>query len=599
VSEKLPPLSREEMEKIAKGHLKMSQETIKAMPEWLIMAMLPPTVAMGVEPEAEVSPPPPAERGLPSLETERLQQLLVERAKRKLSAIRLYEPFPSQAGFHSDMAKERLLRGSHRGGKTIPGAIELARAVLGLDPFNKYPRKNGRAYVVGKDEKHLGETLYPKLFKAGAFKIIKDPVTKQWRAFRPWSDEAIKHLAKPAPPIIPPTAIKSISWRKKNAGIPDKVVLNTGWEITFWTSLGKPPTGMELDIAWFDEEIVDPAWYPEMKFRLMDRAGRFYWTATPKAGTEQLLDLHERAAVQKSWKKPVTTEHFVHVKDNPFISSVEKEEVASVLSESDYQTRFEGEFVILKARIYPEWDERIHGVPYFDIPKTWTIYVVVDPGRQVCASLFLAVPGPDDEEAGRLFIFDELYIRNSNAQLFGEGMKRKLNNKNRQAYAFLIDRHGSKISDGGTGKSIMAYYSAALKKYDVKSMQTGHNFWLASDNPDADTEAARAWLISRDNEDPKQCGPVLSVITESCPNFCREIKKYRYPRVQGEIVEKIPHKGDVHLMDCLRYLAAHNPRWVPPPDNGAGGSWVLRYLEEKKKAAARGRFSHIRLGPGA
>ena len=120
-----------------------------------------------------------------------LGRTLAEMARRAAESLKLYEPLPSQAGFHSSMAAERIMIGSNRGGKSLPGAIEVARAVTGTDPYGKYPLRDGRFYCIGRDGRHLGAVMWRKLGRAGAFQIIRDKDTGLWRAFRPWTDEDI------------------------------------------------------------------------------------------------------------------------------------------------------------------------------------------------------------------------------------------------------------------------------------------------------------------------------------------------------------------------------------------------------------------------
>jgi hypothetical protein len=105
---------------------------------------------------------------------------------------------------------------NHNSGKSLSTFIEDARAATGQDPHHKYPEKDGNLVVVGKNWMHVGLVIVPMLFRAGAFKIIRDPETNLWRAFDPTKDD-IK-LAKPAPPLIPPRMIKDMSWVLKNAG---------------------------------------------------------------------------------------------------------------------------------------------------------------------------------------------------------------------------------------------------------------------------------------------------------------------------------------------------------------------------------------------
>ncbi len=78
-----------------------------------------------------------------------------------------------------------LLSGSNQSGKTFCAGIEFARIMRGMDPFNKREPGNLLTLVLGKDENHLGQTIWQKLFFPGAFYMLRDEETGLWRAVRP------------------------------------------------------------------------------------------------------------------------------------------------------------------------------------------------------------------------------------------------------------------------------------------------------------------------------------------------------------------------------------------------------------------------------
>src|SRR5262245_2200054 len=182
----------------------------------------------------------------------RLRAVANELAKRRCEALNLYEPLDVAKEFHSSPAAYRMVVGANRSGKTLMAAVELARACTGRDPHGKYTATGGSAFIVGKDQRHLGQVIYDKLFRAGSFRIIRDRQTGAWRALRPWLAEdherASRGEAKLAPPLIPRRYIESISWEKKAENVPAKISLVTGWELFFYSSLGKPPQGSSISL---------------------------------------------------------------------------------------------------------------------------------------------------------------------------------------------------------------------------------------------------------------------------------------------------------------------------------------------------------------
>lgn len=578
-----------------------------------------PAPAVPLEIPVIPTKPEPEAAKLSTVDRAEYLKLIHEIALRKMQALRLYEPLPIQREFHDCNAKVRILRGSNRAGKTIVAAVETARIVLGQHPG--FPKKDGRCYIVGKDEKHLGEVIYRKLFRPGAFKMIRDEVTGEWRAFRPWlpADAARKNQARPALPLIPQREVASVSWNKKVSSIPEKVVLRNGWELDFFSSLAKPPRGSDLDFVWLDEEIVDSDWVPEMLARLIDRQGRLIWGATPQSGSDRLWEQHLICEEQmEDWRQrnftgpePSHREFLVLIADNPHFTEQEKKEHADSFSPEEQLVRVGGEFAISAAKIYPEFNLNTHSVPYFDIPMEWTRFAVIDPGRQICAVLFAAVPPEDsDFPTGRttasgedeimptrgwdwVFLYDELYIPNCDADQFGERMERKC--KGQDFEAFIIDAHGSRGHEAGSGKTVEQQYREQLKSRGVKSRITGHGFIAGSDDVIGRIEAFRGWLKVRKNGFPK----VLIVdVKNRLPNFKYEIERWRYKKTKDGITDQPESRGRVHLMATTGYLAHYDPKYTEPQRAAArvGGAYAA-FLARRARDRRKSGPPSVSLGP--
>lgn len=518
-----------------------------------------------------------------------LRRLLVEQARRKTEALAIYEPLPVQAAFHESYSRVRLARGSNRGGKTLPAAIEVARAVTGKDPYQKYPKEDGRAFCVGKDLSHVGQVMYRKLFRAGAFKMIKDLSSGKWRAYRPWDDHDLlrEKEARPAPPLIPARMVKHRAWYSKGDEQPSVIRLTNGWELSFFSSNSKPPQGSDIDLWWFDEEIVDGNWYPEMSARTLDRRGKGIWSATPQAGTDQLFELHERSNKERGKGDGASVREFVILlADNPHIRDEDKEALAADLSEEDRRVRIGGEFAILSFKVYPEFNMLTHGMDFMPVPHDWCRILVVDPGHQVCAALFAAVPPKG--EGDFILLYDELYLYNCDAHRFGRELSNKATGQRFQT--FLIDPHGSMITDIGSGKSVSQQYSEALVANGVRSVSTGFQLAPACDDIEAGLMAVHGWLHIR------QCGTTkLRVLRGVLENFEWEIKRYHKKRVAGVMIDKPDHKKNTHLMDCLRYLALYNPRYVAPPGSQVVLGAAVKAFRAKMGKKGEGE-KYVRLG---
>jgi hypothetical protein len=553
----------------------------------------------GPEDAATEVPPRPPE-GLTLAEQARLRQVLAELAGRRREALRLYQPMPLQDAFHASNAGERVIRGGNRGGKTLAAAVEVARALTGQDPHRKYPRTDGRCIAVGKDLLHCSKVMYRKLFRKGAFKVIRDLGTGRWRAVLPVVDDDRIDEAREAPPLIPSRFYdrRKISWENKKEGIPKTIPMKNGWEITFFSSIGEPMQGWDADLAWFDEEIEHPAWYPETQARLIDRrkfdaaagkvvGGKFIWSATPQAGTQVLYDLSNRAAECKDEPNPPIEEFHVTLLGNTYLTQEAKDEFIAKFAgnEDEIRIRVHGDFALLGMRVYPEFMPKgAHGRAAFPIPDDWTRYIAVDPGRQVCAILFAAVPPPGSPLAGKIVLYDELYIKKCSAKKFAEGLKAKLAVQDIQAA--IIDHRAGRVTEIGSGRTVEEQYSAALKEAGVKFVRTGHAFTWGSDDVSGGIEAVRQGLAIVDGESAKWI-----VLWERLPNLIWEAERYSYKKHGPTgVVQDEPIKLNDHLMDCWRYLAMAGLKYVRPKTRATRRGYTAEALRAKKEREAHRRM---------
>lgn len=537
-----------------------------------------------------------------------------ELRRRENESLRLYEPMPEQEAFHGGFAPERLVLGGNRGGKTLCGCVEIARAVTGQDPYQKYDASDGRFIVVGKDLRHCAKVIYRKLFKHGAFKVIYDPISCRVRAYRPWQewDKENADKAKSAPPLIPDRFYRptSIAWDDRRAEVPSSIRIDaTGWELNLFSGESDPPNGWDADAAAFDEEIPRPIWYTEVSARLLDRRrgvkdkrrfvnGRFFWMATPQAGTQHLYDLYERAEADKEKEEPSITSHSVSLLGNFHITDDAKKEFVAKLStnEDEYNVRVKGEFAILGSKVYPEFMPRgAHGCRSFPVPHDWTRYMFLDPGRQVCAALFVALAPPHtiyvDTGDGldpiyvrnKWVIYDELYIRRSSAAIFASKFKDKVGDH--ECYDWIIDMHAGRIHEMGSGYTVAEQFSMELKKLGCKNQRQSHHFTWGADDIDAGILAVRRGLHVRED------GARWLVMADSVPNFLDEARKYCYKKQPGSgIVTDVPLQRDNHLMDCWRYCAAYGPTYRTPPERKRQKGYALEAMERKRKKGGKKGF---------
>ena len=526
-----------------------------------------------------------------------LKDVQVALTERRLEALRLYEPMPHQDEFHRCTASERIVLGGNRGGKTLAVAVEAARAATGQDPYGKYPKEGGNLAIIGRNWPHIGLVIYPILLKAGAFRIIKDEKTGQWRSIRQGDD---KSKSKPAPPLIPPRLVKDVSWVLKNAGYLNKLELTNGWTIWCFSSEGEPPQGYQADLIWIDEDVTNEAFVGESQARLADRKGRFVWSAMPWSRNDALLGLCERAdrAVEEGQELPIIKKFTFRFLDNAFIDSEEKRkniERWSALGADEVRMRAEGEFTTESTLMYPTFNRSVHILPRAElkdgiIPPDWTRYVAIDPGHAVMATIFAAVP-PHERF---MLIYDELYIRNCNALIWGEQFYEKV--REQHIHAAIMDMHGGLLRDLGSGRLPHELYSEELKKHRVRFTIGGHGFIPGSDDIPARTAIVRQLLHIQGDGTTR-----LKILEGSCPNLIRELKRYRKKTttVNGQVfVTDHPQtRGEVHACQSLEYLCAYEPKYHAPPRTYGPDPWWVKWLAERKRRQRESTDPHINLGP--
>jgi hypothetical protein len=524
-----------------------------------------------------------------------VQSALLER---KLEALRLYEPMPLQQEFHQSMVSERIVLGGNRGGKTLAVSVECARAATGQDPFGKYPKENGNLVIVGRNWPHIGMVIYKSLFRPGAFKIIRDKETGQWRSFRPGIDE-VKD-SKPAPPLIPPRLVKEFSWVLKNAHYLQRAELVNGWTIYCFSSEGEPPQGFQADIVWIDEDVSNEAWIGEMQARLADRKGRFIWSAMPHSRNDALLGLCERAEreIEQNNPKPIIQKFTLRFLDNAHIDDEEKRkniERWGSISQEELRMRAEGEFTTESTLMYPTFNRAVHVLPREElpagvVPPDWTRYVAIDPGHAVMATLFAAVP-PDEKF---LLVYDELYIRNCNALIWGEQFADKA--RHQHIYAAIMDMHGGLLRDLGSGRLPHELYTEQLRDRKIRFQIGGHAFIPGSDDIPARTSLVRQLLHIRGDGTTR-----LKLLEGACPNLIREMKRYRKKTttVNGQVfvTDQPQTRGEVHAVQTLEYLCAYEPKYHPPPRTFGPDPWWVKWMAERKRRQRESEDPCIILGP--
>lgn len=516
-------------------------------------------------------------------QTQRIRQVAEEIESRNREALRLYRPTQIQERYHACTKAIAMFMAGNQSGKSICGFVELARALTGQDPHGKYPKEDGIAIVVGYDEAHIGRIIYKYLFKRDAFKIIKDVETGQWRSFCPWdeADKARIKEAKPAPPLIPARFVKKFSWLKKSKNIFSQVEFHNGWVLYAGNSQGAEIQGIQADLVHFDEDIERPEWYTEMSARLLMRNGKIRWTAMPHEKNTCIDTICNRAESNDPDFEVIRATIF----DNPFMDDEARQKVIKTWKDQGndvYRRRALGERTTDTIRMYGQFSDIIHNAINPDvatqsklqailtktdgeIPEGWCHYMSVDPGHTVCAATFFAVP-PPNLGIDQIVCYDECYIEGATASSFADGVAPKI--KKGYFHAFIIDKHGGRLREIGSGLLPEEQYSAALKERGLESHTTGSGFLAGLDHI-AGRETNLREYLSLANGEPK-----LLFVMKNLPNLVREMKGFKKKKIRGIVTDTGDRTGNTHAIETVEYAAAANLQFHRPPPPQAGLSPV-------------------------
>lgn len=474
-----------------------------------------------------------------------------------------------------------------------------------------------RIWLICFDVKQIGRTAYRMLFTSDStFKIIRDPETKLFRAFRPWQEWDAEHAkeAIPAPPLIPPRYAPedAFDWAKKGPRIFNSVRLRfpaghpmDGTTIHTFSSASKPPMGDPVDVIHIDEDLQYPEHVAEFQARLTDNKGRLHWTVWPHTVNDALRDMSKRAGEDEDLDDPDVTETVIKQEDNPYLDRDELRKRLKGWSPEEQRSRNLGQFLFDTILVYPQFKIRKHGIPrdvdpgLLDevlaqgrIPPDWTRYMIVDPGVGVTAVLFGAVPPP--KEFGEVAVcYDELYIRQCNARIFAAEVSRKMGDVSFRA--FIIDDHGSRVREAGSGLTVREQYTEELTKRNIRSETTGSGFVPGSDDVAGRVMEVQRWLTPIDDGTTR-----FRMLRGRLPNMEEEFIKYKRHITRDETKDK-PVAAHNHLMNALEYWAAYNPRHhLPKPSKPPLSPGYLAFLEmEKFGRRGRPRRDSVRCGPGA
>lgn len=417
-----------------------------------------------------------------------------------------YRAHPTQEQFHASRAKGRVYIGGNRSGKTVAGATETVRALIGTDPFKKYPQPPLRARSVSVDRlQGINKIAFPEVVR--------------------W---------------LPPSALINGSLEDSYTKTDSTLNLANGSFLEFLTyeqDLDKH-AGTSRHLVWFDEE-PDEAIFNENMMRLVDTNGLWFLTMTPVEGMTWVYDNVYNPVVNEGRDLGIDI-ITVSTDENPYITPQAIEALLINMTPEEREARRHGKFGETGGLVYKNFGPRNLTDPFLP-PKNWMRINAMDHGlRNPTVWLFAAI-----DQKGNIYIYDEYTASNVLVPQHAEVVVKK-----ELIYGEPLYRIGDPSIHNKnpiTGTSVQIEYS-----------DRGVDIIEGNNQMESGILRVQTYIGNETIE------PKLFICT-NCRGLISELRKYRWDTWASKKDElkkekkEVPKKKDDHHVDALRYLIASRP----------------------------------------
>ena len=565
--------------------------------------------------------------------------------------LKVYRPTPAQLPFHESGSSQNLVRGGKRAGKTIAAAMEFASRVLGV-PITRpdgtkiplrYPKptkKNPRLYwVIGFDIKHIGQTIYHRLFSPGlgcGFRVVTDKATGQWKAWSRNDEPEREEESVLSPPLIGDHLIVPGSWHMESAAgnIFNSVRLTNGATICAYASTGDhAKQGDAVDGIWIDEDVVAAEFVKEWDDRRISTRGWLIWSVWPHVANWALVKkIQEAKRLEEAPPEGQYIRAFTLIgSENPFSSREGITEALDEMGDEDeiaHRDRGDIEGLLGSIRIY-DYGPNIHAIKakeltspkpenvyqllcsilnrFGRLPQEWTRYLAIDPSNTRTACLVGVVPPPEWERFNlgkRLIIEKELILRRHTPQMLAETLVNQWGQDRFEA--FIMDNQIGRQTTVGNDVTVFESYGRQFAKVGFMSRLTKSSFMSGC----KDKQKRRRTV--RDLMEPNNEGwPTLLLIESKTTATQKEFGTFQKKRMKINdrmvVVDEAANERDHDCMAALEYLCQYvqdrfeeNTAYVDPESvQGARRSGVYQAAMALKSRLNATSGGYVHFGPGA
>ena len=426
---------------------------------------------------------------------------------RKQDALALYnrdKVHEKQMAFHKCRKRNRWVFGGNRTGKTECGAVECVWRALGIHPFIQN-RDGVFGWVVSLSMQVQRDVAQAKILKYLANRHISDIVMREGKR------------TSPEYGIIDYIVVKNVFGGLSKIGFKS---CDQGREKF---------QGASLDFVWFDEEPPKDI-YDECRMRVFDRRGDIFGTMTPLKG---LTWVYDEIELNCNNDDEVWCE-YMEWRDNPYLDKNEIAAMESVVPKSDQLSRRFGKFSAAEGIVFNEFDESVHVVSPFSVPKEWYSQISIDPGLSNPTSChFYAV-----DYDGVIYVIAEHFEAGKNVDYHAEKIFEIAD-----SLGWQKDGKGRlrAIIDSAANQRTLASQKSVAELFCEKGI-------LVNTRVNKDLFSGIQRLKSLFAQRPPRI-----LIFSNCVNLIRELKSYWWGK------DDRPKKIDDHAIDELRYFVMTQP----------------------------------------
>ncbi len=408
-----------------------------------------------------------------------------------------------QIEFHKCKKKNRWVFGGNRSGKTECGAVEAIYLARGIHPYKKN-KNNVFGWVVSLSSQVQRDVAQKKILHYLRKDFIHDIIMAEGRKDSPENGVIDQLIIKNAFGGLSTIGFKSCDQGREKF------------------------QGSSLDFVWFDEEPPKDI-YEECKMRVLDRNGEIFGTMTPLKGLTFIYD----EIYMNKFNSPEVWYEFMEWADNPYLDKKEVKKLTESLSSEQLESRRYGRFSSNSGLVYREFDENVHVIEPFKVPKEWYNNLSIDPGLNNPLSCHFYAVDFDDN----VYVIAEHYEKGKEVSYHAEKIKEICDSLDWKRDSF--GRISSLIDSASNQRTLSSSKSVA-----ELFLENGINV-NTKVNKDMFSGIARVKEYLKAKK---------LFVFKNCPNMIREFKGYYWGK------DDSPIKRDDHAMDELRYYLMTRPK---------------------------------------